>query len=132
MRIFRRFHLYSPLGSKGEDIAVRFLRRKKFGILERNYRNDRGRALGEIDIVAKEGDELVFVEVKTRTSVKGEDSLPEEAITPEKLRRLSRIAESYVRERSLSDVAYRFDALSILMPEDGGEPDIRHLRSIFL
>lgn len=128
----RRFHLKSFLGRRGEDEASRFLRRAGFSILERNYRNDRGRALGEIDIVAKEGGELVFVEVKARTVSAEDTTLPEDAITREKLRRLSRIAEAYVRERGKEDVPYRFDALSIRFFRDGGAPEIRHLRNIFL
>lgn len=128
----RRFYLKSILGRKGEDEAVRFLRSAGFSVLERNYKNIRGRALGEIDIVARDGDELVFVEVKARTVESDDDTLPEEAITPEKLRRLSRIAEAYVREKQKEDVPYRFDALSIRYFEDGRSPDIRHLRSIFI
>ncbi len=128
----RRFHLKNILGREGEDAAVRFLKRSGLSILERNYRNDRGRALGEIDIVARDGEELVFVEVKARTVSSDDDTLPEEAITPEKLRRLSRIAEAYVREKQKEDVPYRFDALAIRFFDDGREPEIRHLRNIFL
>lgn len=129
----RRFHLKSLLGRKGENEASRFLRHAGFSILERNYRNDRGRALGEIDIVARDGRELVFVEVKARSVVSDDDDiLPEEAITPEKLRRLSRIAEAYVRERTDGDVPYRFDALAVRFFRDGRKPEIRHLRNIFL
>ncbi|NTW13652.1 MAG: YraN family protein [Candidatus Moranbacteria bacterium] len=132
MRILRRFHLNNPLGNRGEDIAARYLRGKGFSILERNYRNNKGRAFGEIDIVARDRDELVFVEVKARTGTMDSGIHAEEAITAEKLRRLSRIAEVYVRERNVGDGPYRFDAISVLIRKDGKEPEIRHLQSIFL
>lgn len=134
MGMMRRFHLTNPLGSRGEDTAVRFLRSLGYRILERNYRNDHGKALGELDIVAKDGEELVFVEVKTRTvsSAAGSATVPEESITPGKLRRLARIAEGFLREKGLESAPYRFDAVSILVREGVDEPEIRHLKSIFL
>ncbi|HWQ59600.1 MAG TPA: YraN family protein [Candidatus Fimivivens sp.] len=134
MGLIRRFHLTNPTGSRGEDIAATFLRSLGYRILDRNYRNDRGRALGEIDIVAKEGKELVFVEVKTRTIPIGSvrTVIPEESITQGKLRRLSRIAEGYVKEKRIDSVPYRFDAVSILIREGADRPEIRHLKGIFL
>lgn len=133
MRLFRRFHLKSDTGRKGEDIATRYLKGKGWKILERNYRNLSGKSLGEIDIIARDADEIVFVEVKARTVAESvEDILPESAITPEKLRRLSRIGESYMIERGKRDRPYRFDAIAIQLFEDGREPDVRHIRSIFL
>lgn len=133
MTIFkRRFHLKNFLGRKGEDAASRFLRRQGIRIVERNYKNAKGRAIGEIDIVAREGDELVFVEVKARSADEYDSVLPEEAITREKLRRLSRIAEAYVKERCEEETPYRFDALSIRFFADGRKEEVRHLRNIFL
>jgi putative endonuclease len=128
----RRFHLKSILGRKGEDAASRFLRRQGIRVVERNYKNETGRALGEIDIVARDGDELVFVEVKARTVESNNDMPPESAITPGKLYRLGRIAEAYIRERNETDTPYRFDALSVRYYTDGSTPEIRHLRNIFL
>jgi len=133
MRLLRRFHLRNDTGRKGEDTATRYLKRNGWKILERNYRNLSGKSLGEIDIIAKDGDEIVFVEVKARTTAGSEeDILPESAITTEKLRRLSRIGESYMIERGNRDCPYRFDAIAIRLFEDGREPDVRHIRSIFL
>lgn len=131
MKLLRRFHPSSVTGNKGEDVAVGFLKRSGFRILERNYKNKSGRALGEIDIVAEERGELVFVEVKAREVKPGKEAFPEENITAGKLRKLARIAEGYVREKRRESSSYRFDAILIVFRE-GTEPEIRHFRSIFL
>ncbi|MBP9752043.1 MAG: YraN family protein [Candidatus Moranbacteria bacterium] len=131
MNFLRRFHPSSPVGNKGEDIAARFLEDTGFSILERNYKNKSGRSLGEVDIVAQDGDELVFVEVKAREAKPGKDAFPEENITAGKLRKLARIAEGYLRERRRESSPYRFDAILIVFRE-GSDPEIRHFKSIFL
>lgn len=131
MTFLRRFHLNNPVGEKGEDIAVVFLKHAGFRILERNYKNKSGRALGEIDIVAEDRSELVFVEVKAREARPGEDVFPEENITTSKLRKLSRIAEEYIREKKRERSPYRFDAVLIVFFV-GSNPKIRHFRNIFL
>ncbi|MEI7750283.1 MAG: YraN family protein [Candidatus Moraniibacteriota bacterium] len=133
MGFLRRFHPTNVVGNRGEDEAVSFLRASGYRILERNYRNNRGRALGEIDIIARDSDDLVFVEVKTRTAKAGfPEPLPEESITREKLRRLMRIAQGYLREKRLESAPYRFDAVLIVYRDDIQKPEIRHFKSIFL
>jgi len=131
MNILRRFHPSNATGNKGENLAVDFLKDAGFRILERNYKNRLGRALGEIDIVAEEKGELVFVEVKAREAKPGKLAFPEENITASKLRKLARIAEGYLREKRRETAPYRFDAILIVFRE-GAEPEIRHFRSIFL
>ncbi len=130
----RRFHLKNPVGKRGEDEAVRYLRALGYRVLERNYRNDSGKALGEIDIVAKDGDTLVFVEVKTRSADADmrTDPLPEQGITRDKLRKLERIGAAYLRERRKTDSPYRFDAVLIVLFGPHRTPEIRHFESIFL
>jgi putative endonuclease len=133
IRFTRRFHLKNEVGNRGEDEAVVFLRSIGYRILDRNYRNDRGRALGEIDIVARDGEELVFVEVKARTAKAGmPEPLPEEGITRTKLSRLARIAQGYLREKHLESVSYRFDAILIIYRATAKKAEIRHFKSIFL
>jgi len=133
MGFLRRFHPTNAVGNRGEEEAASFLRSFGYRILDRNYRNDRGRAIGEIDIIACDSDGLVFVEVKTRTAKTGApEPLPEESITREKLRRLVRIAQGYLREKHLESAPYRFDAVLIIYREDVQKPEIRHLKSIFL
>lgn len=111
------------LGERGEELAVRYLIRKKYRILARNWR-DRG---GEIDIVARDGGTLVFVEVKTRTS--DTFALPVESVGYEKQRRLRRLAERYIMRSGMSDCEARFDVISVLMR--GVKPEIEHLANAF-
>lgn len=115
----------------GEDLGCRYLRNKGYVILETNYCNAHGRRLGEIDIVAEKGKELIFVEVKSRLGTQESGLLPETSITHQKLRKLERIAQCYVRDRRCVDKAYHFDALTILYDQNTKKAFIRHLEHIF-
>jgi putative endonuclease len=126
-----RFSLKSATGLLGENLGCRYLKQKGYKILETNYCNTFGRRLGEIDIVAQKGKELVFVEVKTRYTPRHDDLMPEANITPAKLRKLERIAKYYLREKRQESAAYHFDALSIIYNEITKEAAIRHLEHIF-
>lgn len=125
------FHIASELGALGEELGCRYLKEKKYRIVATNYCNSRGRRLGEIDIIAEKDGELVFVEVKSRLGVAGSTLLPEVAITPQKLRKLDRIAQCYVREKKLQHRSYHFDALSVLYDPHLKKASIRHLDHIF-
>ncbi|MEF3691555.1 MAG: YraN family protein [Candidatus Moraniibacteriota bacterium] len=118
------------IGEQGEDWAVKYLKKKKFRIIERNYQNKLGRRLGEIDIIAEKEGEIIFIEVKTRVVGAEKIILPEENITRQKLHKLQKIARDYIREKNLWEHPYRFDAVSILLKGDKAE-EIRHLESIF-
>jgi len=85
------------------------LKRKGYKIIERNYRS----RSGEIDIIARDKKDLVFIEVKTRRST--DFGLPQEAVSYSKRRRLTRIALGYLAQRKLRDVNCRFDVVDILM-----------------
>jgi putative endonuclease len=108
-------------GQRGEDLAHRHLRARGFTVVARNWRPPQGG--GEIDIVAWEGDWLVFVEVKTRTSAEG--SAPERAIDQEKIQALRRAARDYMRRANADASRVRFDAISI------SGRNIDHLREVF-
>jgi putative endonuclease len=96
-----------PLGPRGEAIARRHLRRCGYLILARNYR-----AMGaEIDLVALDRSQLVFVEVKARTD--SEAGLPQEAVDDNKREQIRRAAEAYVAARHAQAVATRFDLVAI-------------------
>lgn len=127
-----RFLLQSLTGGLGERLGCRYLKEKGYTIIETNYCNTSGKRLGEIDIVAKKGGKLFFVEVKTRLVSGESDVFPEENITREKLRKLERIALHYLREHRLVDYPYSFDALAILYDSSQKKAKIRHLESIFL
>lgn len=95
------------LGRVGEDKAARFLRKRGCKILAKNYKND----IGEIDIVAKDGEVVAFVEVKTRTSdIYGE---PSEAVTRNKRRKYALVATEYLVRNNLNDAPCRFDVVEI-------------------
>ncbi len=121
----------SSIGKTGEQIAANFLEKHGFKILETNYQNDSGRRIGEIDIVAQDKDEIVFVEVKTR-DIKYFNTLPEENITYSKLRKLSKIASVFLRKRKLDGEPYRFDAISVWIDFENRNAKVKHLRNIYL
>jgi putative endonuclease len=95
------------LGRKGEDRAARFLIDQGYKILERNYRT----RSGEIDLIALHNGEVVFVEVKTRTS--DAFGAPELAVTPQKQRKMIKAALGYITYKKLHQVPCRFDVVAI-------------------
>jgi putative endonuclease len=99
------------LGRRGEDLAHRFLRAKGFVIVARNYRLSSGDA--EADLIAWEGETLVFVEVKSRGSA--DFGPPERAIGEEKRQHLLRIAREYTRKTQTHWERIRFDVVSVVL-----------------
>jgi putative endonuclease len=112
------------LGRAGEEIACAYLRRKKYKIVARSFRLFRG----EIDIIAKDGDTLVFVEVKARADES--HGRPEESVTPVKQRQIRKIALGYVAQNPPGDVDCRFDVIAILYRE-GNEYRLEHFKDAF-
>lgn len=117
-------------GDLGEKLAAKYLKDKGYRILDLNFQNNFGRRLGEIDIIAQDVQELVFVEVKTREMKKYADTLPEENITHAKLLRLAKIADAYIRLKHLEAFDYRFDALSVWLDPDSKKAKIKHIESL--
>jgi putative endonuclease len=110
-----------PLGALSEDRASHFLRGLGYEILERNART----RWGELDIVARDGSELVFVEVKARRA--GSLTAPVESVTPQKVRRLVRLAEAYLAARDQSDRAWRIDVVALVVRSDGYVQELTHI-----
>ncbi len=110
------------LGKWGEGVAVRFLQEKGFVLVATNYRC----RWGEVDIVVQEGDELVFVEVRTRRGV--EYGTPEESVTAAKARRLVATAQEFLQEHGIADASWRIDLIAIRLDGDRKVQDISHLR----
>ncbi len=106
------------LGALGEERAEAFLRERGYRIRERNYRCP----LGEIDIVAEEGDTIVFVEVKTRKGLAF--GWPKEAVGRRKMRKLSQVASFYLKEKGLLERKARFDVVSIILSPEGEDIEI--------
>lgn len=119
----KRGKVNRSIGDRGEQIAARYLEQQGFRILERNFRYERG----EIDLVAEEGDELVFVEVKTRRSRSFGD--PEESVDEAKEEQIRDTAEGYLVLRGVGERIYRFDIVAVLL--EGETPEIHHIRDAF-
>jgi putative endonuclease len=115
-------------GVRGETYAYWYLRRSGYVMVARNF-TVRGMK-GEIDLVGYDGKTLAFVEVKTRTSTREDVGTPEDAVTPEKHRLLSRMARQFVREYRASDAPFRFDILAIEAPP-GRRPVVRLHKGAF-
>lgn len=130
-RVFSRKR--SSVGKEGENIAVEYLKKCGYLIIDRNYSNSTGYKLGEIDIVASEKQEIVFVEVKSSTQKdKGQDQLPPETnITFQKIKKLERIAEIYLRDKHKTNASYRFDAISVIFLSDNRHV-VKHIKNMFL
>jgi putative endonuclease len=111
------------VGKAGEDAAATFLEKAGYAILARNYRAGRG----EIDIIAKDGETLVFVEVKSGRSRKFGD--PEERVTIYKQRQIVRVASLYLEETGQSDAPCRFDVIAVDF--QNGRRQIRHIPDAF-
>lgn len=111
------------LGKIGEEIAVHYLEKNGYQIIERNFRCRRG----EIDIIAWGEDEIVFVEVKTRTSkICGN---PAEAVTRQKKKHLYLTAEYYMMLRKIEEYPVRMDVIEILWQHH--QYTIHHIRQVY-
>ena len=113
------------LGHRGEKLACRFLRRNGYKVL---YRNFRGRTRGEIDIVCRENDTLVFVEVKTRT--REDFGRPSDAVDRNKQKRIARGGLAWLRLLDNPDILFRFDVVEVIIAEDA-LPRFELLRNAF-
>jgi putative endonuclease len=112
------------LGTRGEEIACTFLEGRGVEIIERNWKCQ----AGEADVIAREGSDLVFIEVKTRTSeVSG---FPEEAVSRRKRQRYEKIATEYLFTHDLPSARVRFDVVALLLSADG-KAFLRHHRDAY-
>lgn len=111
-------------GKEGEEIAAKYLAKNGFEILVRNYQYGHG----EIDIVAKDGGILVFVEVKTRRNL--EFGEPEYAITKRKIQQIKKMAELYLFDKEIEEVDCRFDVVAVVM-NNPSNPQITHYKDAF-
>ncbi|MDA1215951.1 MAG: YraN family protein [Chloroflexi bacterium] len=110
------------LGTRGEDIATAYLQQQGHSLLERNFRT----RYGEVDIVTRHDDTIVFVEVRTgRTGTYG---TPEESVTARKGQRLVLAAQQYLQDNGLEQAHWRIDLVSVRM--EGGAPKVTHLMDV--
>ena len=113
------------LGKQGEGLAASLLKKNGYRIVGRNVRS----RFGEIDLVARDGPALCFIEIKTRTGFRF--GLPEESVTPQKRWRLTRLARWYLQFHRLEDLPVRFDVVSLLIAPDGKVGRSRLIRGAF-
>ncbi len=105
-------------GEQGEALAVRRLKKEGYKIIETNYRTQ----LGEIDIIAKDKDTIVFVEVKTRNSV--QFGSPKWAVTPKKQKKISMVALYYLKATDQETAKARFDVVAVISNRDKARIEI--------
>ncbi|MAX69898.1 MAG: endonuclease [Flavobacteriaceae bacterium] len=113
---------HNELGKKGEQLAVDFLLKNSYEILERNYRFDKA----EVDIIAQKDDILAIVEVKTRSSL--DFGNPQDFVKPKQIKNLVKAVDAYITENDL-DVEARFDIVAIV--KENNTFKIEHLENAF-
>ena len=122
----RQFRRAPTLGQRGEQAAARYLERLGYIIVARS---DRSR-FGELDIVAVDGQTIVFVEVKTRSGCSF-DEHPADAVDEDKQRRIARLALLFMKRHELLEYGVRFDIVAVLWPADRQAPHIEHFPHAF-
>ena len=107
------------LGSRGEDLAVRYLKKRGYKVIERNYRCQ----WGEIDLVARDKETLIFVEIKSRSSPGF--GLPQDAVDRFKQEKLIQVAKAYMAEHRLPEtIPARFDVVAVRLTPSGPEMEL--------
>lgn len=114
------------LGALGERHAARALRAKGFQLLEANYR----RKQGELDLIARDGDTLVFVEVRTRTS--SLHQTPLSSVDARKQEKIAHLARLYLRDRRLTECYCRFDVVEVYATPEGAIQQVNHIPGAFI
>ncbi len=110
-------------GQSGESLAVKILKGKGYRIVEQNYRSK----LGEIDVIARDGNVIAFVEVKARRTM--DFGGPKLAVTPRKQRKISMVALQYLKDTGQMEERARFDVVAIRMSH--GRPDVEIIKNAF-
>jgi putative endonuclease len=114
-------------GADNEQIALDYLLERGYRLVKKNFHFGRS---GEIDLVMRDGEVYVFIEVKARRS--REFGTPEDAVTPSKRKQIRRVAEGFVHVMELSDYEARFDVVAVdYVTGRDGEPEIRHFKDAF-
>lgn len=114
------------LGQAGERAAERFLKNLRYKILARRFNTP----VGEIDLICRDGDTIVFVEVKTQQSAELLD--PESRVTRTKQSRLAKAAAWYVNQKKLHDKPLRFDVVAVVMADTKSTPEVEHFIDAFV
>jgi putative endonuclease len=122
------------LGDRGEKVAANYLLAQGYEMVSANFSNDKGYRWGEIDLVVKnKRGQIIFVEVKTRQNNKSEnneDILPEENVTPQKIRKIEKAANVFLKENDLSGVDWRIDVVAIIFNNVSRKISLKHIKYI--
>ncbi len=110
------------LGDSAEALAARYLEKKGYRVLARQFK----KIFGEIDLICQDGDEVVFIEVKSRSS--SAYGYPEQAVTPVKIGHILKVGESYLTKYHLQDSSWRIDVVAIEYHTE--PPTITHIQAI--
>ncbi len=113
------------LGDIGERIAENYLKQKGYKVLDKNFKYSK---LGELDIIAKKGNDIIFCEVKARKKKHSSDFIPEDSITYQKQKKLVKLSQIYLAEKKINDIDWQIDILAIEIYRNGSF-DIRHLKN---
>lgn len=122
------------LGSFGENIACYYLKNKGYKILGKNYSRKwiRGPQKGEIDIIAKKGEIVSFIEVKTLRQAQGKPFLPEDKVNFRKQKQLIRIAQDWLSEKKIPlESKWQIDVMAIKIDLESKKAKIRHIQNAF-
>lgn len=122
----RRVLARKELGALGERHAARALRAQGFRLLEANYR----RKQGELDLIARDGNTLVFVEVRTRTSTAHQTPLA--SVDARKQAQIIRMARYYLRDHKLADICCRYDVVEVIATPTGVVTAVHHVPGAFI
>lgn len=117
-----KIHIKRDFGNTGENLATEYLEKQGYTILERNFYCKQG----EIDIIAKDKNEIVFIEVKSRSNKLF--GIPSEAVTKQKIKHLFRTARYFLYKNKIINEYIRFDVVEILIKS--GKFNINHIKQI--
>lgn len=115
-------------GAKGEILAANYLVANGYKIIDKNYYNQKGYRVGEIDLVAEDSKGIIiFFEVKSR-STKGWDVVPEESVTTDKLRKIFKTAQYFLKEKNLMERDWRVDFIGVIFNLKSQKASVRHIK----
>lgn len=123
--MFRMSNQKQALGRRGEDEAASYLKKQGYILLQRNYRC----LLGEIDIIAKEGRTLVFIEVRARSSDRF--GMPQESVNRSKILKIYKVAQYYLKAVQKEEEPVRFDMLALLFDIEDQLVQLEHIKGAF-
>jgi len=122
---------FHQIGKKGEVLAGEYLQSRGYKILNRNYSNQRGYRIGEIDLIVQDKDRnIIFCEVKSRKGKKG-DVVPGENVTKDKFQKIIKSANYFLAKNNLTERNWRVDLVEIYFDPKSDKREINHIKAIY-